>query len=674
MRFAKSARAWRHMAVTVMLAAAAAAVPVIGTATAASASLSSAGWTEQTLPPNFQIWQGATPIDPVSCVPGTEFCVVLATDLANTEPSFQTGYGALVTTNAGATWNGYPVLPGVNIYMTSLSCFSKTDCWAAGSGSEDQPEVAQSTDGGQTWTLMTPADWANGGPSWWPNSIDCVTATTCWLAGMTANSVQTPVVANTTDGGLTWTVFHNLPTFTPYDPNGTYLLNGISCTSGLSCVAVGGLNEADGRAQAISTTDGGATWSLSPDPTLNGLQQLFNVQCIPVPGSLPTCHAAADALEAAGPVAVTSTDGGVTWHGVETVDNTGWFDTISCGDVQHCWAGGAGTKVSLAGTADGGSTWSAVTADIQNDNSQVSCATTSLCVATTDDGLWVTTNGGGLAAQPAGATAAPASRQVTIPLPKVSGSTAYARAGSVAVITGQYRGTAAASKVAVKITLPTGQKTTATVPIGLNNFYSYKIGKVALGTTTISFTAGNAKTLTIHLHGHAGPAPTVSGLSSHAGPAAGGATVTVTGANFSGVTAVWFGSHKATNIKVISKTKLRATTPAGTTARFVRVLTSGGGLSPLTGKAVYNYLPVPALAGLKPSSGPAAGGNVVTITGKGFGYLRAVYFGSQPATKIRVISPTMITVVAPGGSNTVNVRVRTAGGITPVTPADRYSY
>jgi hypothetical protein len=672
MTFTSLRRARRHLAVITVLAAAVV-VPAVASSAPAAASLSSADWIEQTLPANFQIWQGATPIDPVSCVPGSEFCVVLATDLANTEPSFQAGYGALVTTDGGASWKSYPVLPGVDIYVTSLSCFSSTDCWTAGSGPDDQPEVAQSTDGGQTWTLMTPPDWANNGPSWWPNSIDCVTATTCWLAGMTANSIQAPVVANTTDGGATWKVFNNLPTFTPYDPNGTYLLNGISCTSELSCVAVGGLNEADGRAQVVATTDGGATWSLSPDPTLNGMQALFGVQCIPVPGNLATCHAAADALEAAGPVAVTSTDGGITWHGVETVDNTGWLDTISCSDVQHCWAGGAETTVSLAGTTDGGSTWTAVSADVLNDNSQVSCATTNICVATTDNGLWVTTDGG-LAAPLATMTTRPAARQVTIALPKVNGSTAYARAGSTATITGQYRGTTAASKVTVTITSPSGHRTSTSVPVGLNNFYSYKIGKVALGSTTVSFAAGNAKTFVVHLHGHPGPAPAVSRLSSHAGPAAGGARVTVTGANFSGVTAVWFGSHKATSIKVISKTQLKATAPAGTAARLVRVLTSGGGLSALTGRALYNYLPVPALRKLRPSSGPGAGGNVVTITGSGFGYLKAVYFGSRPATKIKVISPTLMTVVGPGGSGTVNVRVRTAGGTTPVTSADKYSY
>jgi hypothetical protein len=31
--------------------------------------------------------------------------------------------------------------------------------------------------------------------------------------------------AETTNAGSSWTTFTNLPTFTPYDPNGTYQLN-----------------------------------------------------------------------------------------------------------------------------------------------------------------------------------------------------------------------------------------------------------------------------------------------------------------------------------------------------------------------------------------------------------------------------------------------------------------
>jgi hypothetical protein len=37
-----------------------------------------------------------------------------------------------------------------------------------------------------------------------------------------------------------------------------------------------------------------------------------------------------------------------------------------------------------------------VTSDTTNEEGQVSCATTTFCVATTDDALWVTTTTGGL--------------------------------------------------------------------------------------------------------------------------------------------------------------------------------------------------------------------------------------------------------------------------------------
>ncbi len=64
----------------------------------------------------------------------------------------------------------------------------------------------------------------------------------------------------------------------------------------------------------------------------------------------------------------------------------------------------------------------------------------------------------------------------------------------------------------------------------------------------------------------------------------------------------------------------------------------------------------------------------MTITGTGFGYVTAVYFGSRKGSRLKVISAKQITVVTPAGSGTVNVRVHTAGGITPVTAKDRYRY
>jgi hypothetical protein len=64
----------------------------------------------------------------------------------------------------------------------------------------------------------------------------------------------------------------------------------------------------------------------------------------------------------------------------------------------------------------------------------------------------------------------------------------------------------------------------------------------------------------------------------------------------------------------------------------------------------------------------------VTITGTGLAFIKAVRFGSQPATHLIVISARQITVVAPPGTGTVDVRVSTAGGTSTVQAGDAYTY
>jgi hypothetical protein len=359
----------------------------------AQAALSGTGWTAATVPSSFDF--ADAPFSPVSCTAGSRVCVVVTLDLSVQGINGTIGHGALVTTDGGASWQGHAIAASSSMDPLAISCPTTKVCWIAGSGPQDQPEVARSTNGGTTWKLATPASWANAPFSWWPNSIDCVSATTCWLAGETANSTQNPEVAKTTDGGSSWTTFSNLPTVPPDSNGDTYLLNGISCSSASSCVAGGGVNGGPGPAAVISTTDGGATWSMSADPALASVQQVMSLSCLATSGS-PVCHAAGFAPQVGGPVALTSLDGGATWSVTPPFDTTGWLSAISCADIQHCWAAGAGTTVALAGTTDGGSTWSTVTSDTSNEEGQISCATLTFCVAATDGALWVTNTNGGL--------------------------------------------------------------------------------------------------------------------------------------------------------------------------------------------------------------------------------------------------------------------------------------
>jgi hypothetical protein len=590
------------------------------------------------------------------------------------------GYTASVTADAGASWQHYSTLSAAMSIPNQASCPTTTVCWLAGYSPAPAygPGIAETTDGGKTWTDMTPASLPF---SWALTSIDCVSATTCWVAGFDSTGVApgiTPVLGETTNGGANWTWFTNLPAITQYDPNGTYALDAISCTSALACVAAGGLDYSDGLAQVISTTDGGETWTRSSDPTLTGLQEIFGLSCLNGSDGLPVCYAAAAATSAAGPVVISSADGGATWSGMETYDNTGWMYSIACPDASHCWATGAGTTVGLVGTADGGSSWTAATSDTSNEEGSVSCASVTFCVTTTGNALWETTSGGASAGAKAGAgarlpDAAAAVKLSAKRLPEVSGSVVSALAGRTATVTGQYRALHSGT-ARVTFTLPGGTVKTGAASIGLNGYYTVTVAGTPKGATKVQVSIGGKLYQTVVVHGYPAPAPTVTSLSAHAGPAGGGTVVTVKGTNFRHVTGVYFGATLVKTVTVVSPTELTVKAPAGKQASYVMVVTRDGGPSPLTGRSVFNFLARPTLARISPASGPAGGGTKVTITGSGFAFVKKVYFGTRLAAHVTVVSSRQVKVSAPAGAGTVQVRVVTAGGTTPVVGAGSFSY
>jgi hypothetical protein len=77
------------------------------------------------------------------------------------------------------------------------------------------------------------------------------------------------------------------------------------------------------------------------------------------------------------------------------------------------------------------------------------------------------------------------------------------------------------------------------------------------------------------------PTPTVSGVSPTSGSTAGGEAVTITGAGFTGATAVSFGTVALTssNFTVNSDTSITATVPAGSAGEVNVTVTTPGGTS-----------------------------------------------------------------------------------------------
>ena len=80
------------------------------------------------------------------------------------------------------------------------------------------------------------------------------------------------------------------------------------------------------------------------------------------------------------------------------------------------------------------------------------------------------------------------------------------------------------------------------------------------------------------------------------------------------------------------------------------------------------------MTGVSPSSGPAAGGTTVSITGTGFASSATVKFGGTAATGVTVNSSTSITATSPAGVGSVDVTVTTPGGTSATSANDQFTY
>jgi len=82
----------------------------------------------------------------------------------------------------------------------------------------------------------------------------------------------------------------------------------------------------------------------------------------------------------------------------------------------------------------------------------------------------------------------------------------------------------------------------------------------------------------------------------------------------------------------------------------------------------------PTVTSISPSTGPAAGGTLVALTGTGFTNAMVVGFGATQASSIAVLSDTSLVAVSPTGTGNVNITVVAPGGISAVVPAAQFAY
>lgn len=156
--------------------------------------------------------------------------------------------------------------------------------------------------------------------------------------------------------------------------------------------------------------------------------------------------------------------------------------------------------------------------------------------------------------------------------------------------------------------------------------------------------------------------PEVTSVSPTTGPESGGTAITITGKYFQDGVNVTIGGNPATDVVITSTTTLTATTPAGAPGPQDIVVSLGE--SGDTGTGLFTYTAAaPTVSGISPTSGPAAGGTSVTITGTGFVSGATVTIGGAAATGVVVNSATSITATTPAGTaGAKNVAVTTVGG------------
>ena len=112
----------------------------------------------------------------------------------------------------------------------------------------------------------------------------------------------------------------------------------------------------------------------------------------------------------------------------------------------------------------------------------------------------------------------------------------------------------------------------------------------------------------------------------------------------------------------------------GTSYRYRIVATNASGTSYGSEKGFTTAPDTPTVTGVEPDAGLRTGATRVTIDGSGFVGVTAVKFGSREATAVETRSPTSLSATSPAGTGTVDVTVLNAGGPSPVSSRDQFTY
>ncbi|MHB9007987.1 MAG: S8 family serine peptidase [Limisphaerales bacterium] len=200
--------------------------------------------------------------------------------------------------------------------------------------------------------------------------------------------------------------------------------------------------------------------------------------------------------------------------------------------------------------------------------------------------------------------------------------------------------------VAATFTVDSATQISATVPAAATT------GRITV--TAPSGTATSGTDFTVQA------TPAITGLTPGSGAV--GTTVTLSGAHFTGATAVRFNNVAAPGFTVNSAGQITVTVPAGATTGRVEVTTPAG---TATSPGVFTVTTQPALTSFSPATGGV--GTSVSLNGANLNGATAVRFNGVNASTFTVDSPIRITATVPAGATTGPVGVTTPTGTATST-------
>jgi hypothetical protein len=203
------------------------------------------------------------------------------------------------------------------------------------------------------------------------------------------------------------------------------------------------------------------------------------------------------------------------------------------------------------------------------------------------------------------------------------------------------------STAASSFTVNSATSITATSPAG-----------TGIVDVTVTTAGGTSPTSSADQFTFSLPVPTVTSVSPNVGPAGGGTSVTVTGTNFIGTTAVKFGTTAASSFTVNSATSITATSPPGTGTVDLTVTTPGG--TSATGSGDQFSYKVATTISLSSSLNPSSFGQPVTFS--------AQVTGSSPTGAVTFLDgSTAIGTVTLAGATTAFTTSSLATGTHSIT-------